>query len=124
MVTSITVHDRHPLPQLLQGQGQHVYAHRACASLKALSPGKAAKPGNVIAYPPTEAGLPALSTNVGNATGWEGPYMNGHVPNDPWGRPYVYRSPGDGGKDYDLATYGADGKPGGTGEDADIVHSK
>jgi general secretion pathway protein G len=37
------------------------------------------------------------------------------------GKPYIYRSPGEGGKDYDLMTYGADGKPGGSGEDADIV---
>jgi general secretion pathway protein G len=73
-------------------------------------------------YPTTEAGLPALMTNVGNTSGWDGPYMSSAVPNDPWGKPYIYRSPGENGKDYDLMTYGADGKPGGTGEDADIVN--
>jgi general secretion pathway protein G len=72
-------------------------------------------------YPSTDQGLPALMTNVGNVTGWDGPYMSSAIPNDPWGKPYVYRSPGEGGKDYDLMTYGADGKPGGTGEDADII---
>lgn len=72
-------------------------------------------------YPTTEAGLGALTSNVGNAPGWDGPYMSTQVPNDPWGKPYIYRSPGENGKDYDLMTYGADGKPGGTGEDADII---
>ncbi|BAO91250.1 type II secretion system major pseudopilin GspG [Caballeronia cordobensis] len=72
-------------------------------------------------YPATEAGLPALMTNVGNSAGWDGPYMSSQIPNDPWGKPYIYRSPGENGKDYDLMTYGADGKPGGSGEDADIV---
>src|SRR6201991_1472784 len=71
-------------------------------------------------YPPGDAGLPALMTNPGNTPGWEGPYMTSAIPNDPWGKPYIYRVPGENGKDYDLFTYGADGKPGGTGEDADI----
>ncbi|CAG2135817.1 type II secretion system major pseudopilin GspG [Cupriavidus plantarum] len=72
-------------------------------------------------FPSTEAGLQALMTNQGNVTGWDGPYMSSDMPADPWGRPYVYRSPGDGGKDYDLLTLGSDGKPGGTGEDQDVV---
>jgi general secretion pathway protein G len=72
-------------------------------------------------YPATDPGLAALMTNVGNASGWEGPYMSSAVPNDPWGKPYIYRSPGENGRDYDLMTYGADGKPGGSGEDADII---
>jgi general secretion pathway protein G len=72
-------------------------------------------------FPGTDAGLQALMSNVGNTSGWEGPYMSSAIPNDPWGKPYVYRSPGENGKDYDLMTYGADGKPGGSGEDADII---
>ena len=72
-------------------------------------------------FPTTETGLAALMTNQGNVTGWDGPYMSSEMPADPWGKPYVYRSPGDGGKDYDLMTLGADGKPGGTGEDQDVV---
>lgn len=72
-------------------------------------------------FPSSEQGLQALMTNQGNATGWDGPYMSGEIPPDPWGKPYIYRSPGEGGKDYDLLTYGADGKPGGSGEDADLV---
>lgn len=72
-------------------------------------------------YPSTEEGLPALMTNAGNAPGWDGPYLSGELPPDPWGKPYVYRVPGDNGRDYDLRTLGADGKPGGTGEDEDII---
>jgi len=72
-------------------------------------------------YPSAEAGLKALMANEGNTPGWDGPYMTNEIPPDPWGRPYVYRVPGENGKDYDLRTLGADGKPGGTGEDQDVV---
>jgi general secretion pathway protein G len=71
-------------------------------------------------YPPNDAGMQALMTNQGNTPGWDGPYMSGAIPADPWGKAYIYRIPGENGKDYDLFTYGADGKPGGSGEDADI----
>jgi len=43
------------------------------------------------------------------------------VPLDPWGRPYLYTQPGNHG-DFDLLSYGRDGRPGGTGEDADITN--
>lgn len=59
-------------------------------------------------YPNAEEGLAAI-----------GPYLKKAVPNDPWGRPYVYRVPGTKG-DYELFSYGRDGKSGGTGDDADI----
>jgi general secretion pathway protein G len=53
--------------------------------------------------------------------GWDGPYLPREVPVDPWGNPYVYKTPGDGGAPYDLRSYGKDGKPGGSGDDEDIV---
>jgi len=53
--------------------------------------------------------------------GWDGPYLPRELPPDPWGNPYVYKSPGEGGVPYDLLSYGKDGKPGGTGDDEDIV---
>jgi general secretion pathway protein G len=71
-------------------------------------------------YPGGDVGLQALENNQANTAGWDGPYMSGPVPADPWGKPYLYRIPGQNGRDYDLFTYGADGKPGGSGEDADI----
>lgn len=53
---------------------------------------------------------------------WDGPYLPKSVPNDPWGNPYVYARPGAGGKPYDLKSLGADGQPGGSDDDADILH--
>ncbi len=71
-------------------------------------------------YPSTEQGLSALNTRPGEETGWQGPYLSKQVPRDPWGRDYLYRSPGEHG-DYDLSSLGKDGRPGGTGEDQDIT---
>lgn len=75
-------------------------------------------------YPSTAQGLEALRTQpTGDpeARNWRGPYLKKPVPLDPWGRPYLYKSPGDSSKTgYDLLTLGRDGKPGGTGEDGDI----
>ena len=71
-------------------------------------------------YPTTAEGLVALVQNPGNIQGWNGPYLKGNtVPNDPWGSPYVYRSPGEHDA-YDIMSYGSDGQEGGTGTAADI----
>jgi len=51
---------------------------------------------------------------------WEGPYLPKNIPLDPWDGRYVYKCPGEHGP-YDIISYGADGKPGGTGNDRDIV---
>jgi general secretion pathway protein G len=70
-------------------------------------------------YPTSEQGLAALNARPGNEASWNGPYLKKSVPNDPWGRAYVYRAPGSKGE-FDLFSYGRDGKPGGTGDDADV----
>ncbi|MDD5250687.1 MAG: type II secretion system major pseudopilin GspG [Rhodocyclaceae bacterium] len=72
-------------------------------------------------YPTTEQGLNALVTPPPGVTKWSGPYLKKGVPLDPWGKAYLYKSPGDHG-DYDVFSYGKDGAPGGTGEDADITN--
>jgi general secretion pathway protein G len=73
-------------------------------------------------YPSSSEGLPSLTQRPGNLTGWNGPYLRGAVvPSDPWGRPYVYRSPGQQGT-YDIISYGADGQEGGTGTAADVTN--
>ena len=72
-------------------------------------------------YPSTEQGLDALTTKPAAETRWQGPYLKRSAPVDPWGRPYVYRAPGTKGE-FELLSYGRDGKPGGAGEDADIGH--
>ena len=72
-------------------------------------------------YPTTEEGLQALAVQPASEAGWAGPYLKKGVPMDPWGRPYVYVNPGQHG-DFDLLSYGKDGRPGGSGEDADITN--
>lgn len=72
-------------------------------------------------YPPGETGLTALTANPGGAAKWKGPYLQKAVPSDPWGNPYIYKSPGEHG-DYDLVSLGKDGRPGGSDENADITN--
>ena len=72
-------------------------------------------------YPSSQQGLSALVAKPGDEARWDGPYLKKSVPADPWGNPYIYKSPGEHG-DFDLLSYGNDGKPGGSGEAADIVN--
>jgi general secretion pathway protein G len=72
-------------------------------------------------YPTTSEGLESLVRNPGNADAWKGPYLGkAELPKDPWGKPYIYRSPGQHG-DFDMLSCGPDGSEG--GED-DIVSWK
>ena len=76
-------------------------------------------------YPTTAEGLAVLYAAPGTSIepNWNGPYLKKPVPPDPWGNAYVYTIPSTvQGKDYDLICYGADGQPGGTGENADITN--
>ena len=72
-------------------------------------------------YPTGDAGLQSLVENADNNEKWNGPYIKPSVPKDPWGNEYVYTCPGEHG-DYDLVSYGADGQPGGEGDNADITN--
>ena len=76
-------------------------------------------------YPTTEQGLSALREKPTRApvpTNWRGPYLRKDVPLDPWGKPYIYRSPGErNASGYDLMSLGRDGKAGGEGEDKDVT---
>ena len=72
-------------------------------------------------YPSTEQGLQALMTNADNNSRWSGPYLKKEVPNDPWGKPYQYRAPGQHGE-YDLFSLGKDGQVGGSDEAQDITN--
>jgi general secretion pathway protein G len=72
-------------------------------------------------YPTTEEGLAALVAQPSGETKWQGPYLTKAVPKDPWGNDYRYASPGEHG-DYDLQSFGKDGRAGGDGEDADITN--
>jgi general secretion pathway protein G len=70
-------------------------------------------------YPKSEQGLNALVAKPADEPKWDGPYLQKAVPLDPWGRPYLYRVPGQ-KAEYDLLSLGRDGQPGGSGEDADV----
>ena len=70
-------------------------------------------------YPTTEEGLDALVKRPGAVNGWNGPYIKGELPKDPWGNPYRYASPGANGG-IDIISLGSDGAPGGEGEAADV----
>lgn len=70
-------------------------------------------------YPTTEEGLDALRRKPSGADRWDGPYLQKDIPADPWGRAYIYKSPGDHGG-YDLLSYGGDGTPGGDGTNRDV----
>ena len=75
-------------------------------------------------YPSTTQGLTALVSAPTDeaATGWRGPYLRRAVPLDPWGKPYQYRYPGEANPTgFDLLSFGADGRAGGDGENADIL---
>jgi len=72
-------------------------------------------------YPATEQGLDALMKQPAGETRWQGPYLKKALPQDPWQHAYVYRYPGEHG-DYDILSYGRDGKAGGEGEDADVTN--
>jgi general secretion pathway protein G len=72
-------------------------------------------------FPTTEQGLQALRVRPEGVERWDGPYLPQDAPLDPWGRPYVYRYPGEHGDEPDIASYGADGQVGGEGDGADIL---
>ncbi len=72
--------------------------------------------------PNSSEGLEALTQNPGNLEAWRGPYLQkSTLPKDPWGKLYVYRSPGTHG-DFDLFSYGPDGVEGGDNENADVTN--
>lgn len=76
-------------------------------------------------YPTTEDGLKALierPTEERLAQLWKGPYLEDtdQIPLDPWGREYIYMSPGSGESAFEIISLGKDGAQGGEGNNADI----
>lgn len=71
-------------------------------------------------YPTQQEGLSLLQQNPNaGVANWNGPYLR-NLPNDPWGKPYIYTVPADGGEPK-VGTLGKDGQPNGTGADADVT---
>jgi general secretion pathway protein G len=75
-------------------------------------------------FPTTEQGLDALRNLPQGVNQWSGPYLPADIPVDPWGRPYIYKYPGEHGDEPDVISYGADGQAGGDGINADILSWK
>jgi general secretion pathway protein G len=72
-------------------------------------------------YPTTSEGLAALAERPADVAMWNGPYLKGgHVPSDPWGNAYQYRSPVEHMPPYEILSFGSDGREGGAGNAADI----
>lgn len=72
-------------------------------------------------YPSSEQGLDALvvkPSSQPDTPNWKGPYLD-RMPKDPWNHPYLYQHPGQHGE-IDVYSLGADGRPGGEGEAADL----
>lgn len=80
---------------------------------------------DISRWPTEQEGLALLTSKPSGgsaAQGWAGPYLDEAVPTDPWGNPYQYSPQPSGDQPYTLYSFGADGKAGGTGQDADIGH--
>ena len=77
----------------------------------------AAYKADVGHFPAEDAGLRALVFDTGDR-GWKGPYLSKDIPLDPWGNPYAYKLANM--DQPEVASYGADGTPGGEGAGADL----
>jgi general secretion pathway protein G len=75
-------------------------------------------------FPTQEQGLNALRQQPAGVEQWHGPYLTKDLGSDPWSHPYIYKYPGEHGDEPDLISYGADGQPGGTDLNADVVSWK
>lgn len=72
-------------------------------------------------YPSEDSGLEALVERPPGVERWNGPYIKkADSLKDPWGKPYIYRYPGEHG-DYDLYSLGKDGQESGEGENQDLT---
>jgi len=70
-------------------------------------------------YPSSSEGLDALISQPSGLDRWDGPYLKGQIPKDPWGNAYEYKGPSS-GDDYEIVCFGADGRAGGDGGNTDI----
>ena len=111
------------VPRLFKHVGQARTA-TARAQISAFQTALGAYKLDTGSFPSNELGLGALRTAPSGVRNWNGPYLPKDVPLDPWGNAYAYKFPGDHGDEPDILSYGADGRPGGEGEDADVVSWK
>jgi len=123
VVTIIALFAALVLPRMM-GQADKARKTAARTQIDAYNTALGAYKLDTGVFPTTEQGLQALRTKPENVENWQGPYLQKDVENDPWGHPYLYRFPGEHGDEPDITSYGADGQPGGDGNNADIFSWK
>lgn len=104
----------------LVGKTHEASVARAKGDIQALTSALQLYKLDNFTYPTTQQGLESLQQKPdGNppAPNWKR-YVD-RLPSDPWGHPYQYLNPGQHG-DFDVYSTGADGRPGGEGENADV----
>lgn len=107
----------------LFGQADKAKVQTAQTQIKMLGGALQTMRLDISRWPTESEGLALLTTAPADAqtvNGWAGPYLDEEVPSDPWGQPYQYAPAPSANQPYTLFSYGADGKPGGEGQDADI----
>ena len=110
-------------PRMLK-QGDKARVVQARAQIESFMTALGAYKLDTGLYPTTEQGLQALREKPQSVNQWNGPYLPKEIPNDPWGHPFTYKFPGEHGDEPDIISYGADGAPGGTDINADILSWK
>jgi general secretion pathway protein G len=123
VVTIIALFAALVLPRMM-GQADKARKTAARAQINAYMTALGAYKLDTGTFPTAEQGLQVLREKPESITNWQGPYLQKEIENDPWGHPYIYKYPGEHGDDPDLISYGADGQPGGEGNNADIVSWK
>ena len=119
VVTIIALFAALVLPKMI-GQADRARKTAARAQINAYMTALGSYKLDTGGFPNNEQGLLALRVKPENVNNWQGPYLTKDIENDPWGHPYLYKYPGDHGDEPDIISYGADGQPGGDGENADI----
>lgn len=112
------------LPRIL-GQEEKAKVEVAKTQIRALEGALDAYKLDNGFYPTTDQGFDALIKKPESGRiplKWrEGGYLKpARIPKDPWSKEYVYISPGSEGREYEITSYGADGEPGGEGNNADV----
>lgn len=110
----------------LFGQAEKAKGQTAATQIKMLGGALQTMRLDIGRLPTEEEGLEMLVTKPADSKvsrSWAGPYLEDGLPTDPWGNPYRYSPAPSSGKPYTLYSLGADGKPGGEGNDADVGHT-
>jgi general secretion pathway protein G len=124
VVTIIAVFAAVVAPRLLVRGGDQARITAARAQINSFMTALGAYKLDTGTFPTNEQGLQALRAKPADVNNWQGPYLPQEIPVDPWGRAYIYKYPGEHGDEPDIVSLGADGQPGGTQVNGDILSWK